>query len=84
MKRAIMFLAVLVVVAGCAMWQKAPVDDPNTSRNEAEDHAAKVRQEEGQIEAGAEIVKALVPPPFDWVIPLITQAVFGVAAMRRR
>ena len=83
MKRTIVILAVLAIVTGCAMWQKAPVDDPATPRDEAADHAAKVAQEEAQIEAGAEIVKALVPPPFGWLIPLATQALFGAAAMRR-
>lgn len=83
MKRTFVILAVLTIVTGCAMWTKAPVDDPSTPNDEAADHAAKVEKEEKQIEAGAEIVKALVPPPFSWLIPLATQALFGAAAMRR-
>ncbi len=83
MKRLIVIVAVVAIVTGCAMWTKAPVDDPATPNNEAADHAVKVAEEEAQITVGAEIVKALVPPPFSWLIPLATQALFGAAAMRR-
>ncbi len=84
MKRTIVILAVLAIITGCAMWQKAPVDDPATPNDEAADHAAKVEQEEKQIETGAQILTALVPPPFGWLIPLLTQGVLGAAAMRRQ
>ena len=84
MKRVIVILAVLVIATGCAMWTKAPADDPNTPANESEDHATKVAKEEDQLKAGGAIVTALVPPPFSWVIPLIVQGVLGAAAMRRQ
>ena len=84
MKRTLLILAAVVIVTGCAMWQKAPVDDPATPQDEAADHAAKVEQEEAQVRAGSAVVQALVPPPFSWIIPLLTQGVLGAAAMRRQ
>ncbi len=83
MKRAIVILAVLVIVTGCAMWTKAPIDDPATPNNEAEDHAALVKEEEDKLRVGGEIVNAFVPPPFNWILPLALQGLFGAAAMRR-
>ena len=83
MKRAIVFLAVLAIVTGCAIWQKAPADDPNTPNDETADHAAEVEKEEEQLKAGSAIVGALVPPPFGWILPLLTQGILGAAAMRR-
>ena len=84
MKRLIVIVAVVAVVTGCAMWTKAPVDDPTTPNNEAADHAAKVEQEEAQVIAVASVAEALVPPPFAWVIPLLAQGFLGAAAMRRQ
>ncbi len=84
MKRTLMLLAVMVIATGCAMWQKAPLDDPATPQDEAADHAAKVEAEEDQVRAGSAVVQALVPLPFSWIIPLLTQGLLGAAAMRRQ
>ncbi len=84
MKRTFVILAVLTIVTGCAMWTKAPVDDPSTPNDEAADHAANVEREEAQVEAVAAVAVALVPPPLSWIIPLITQGLLGAAAMRRQ
>ena len=84
MKRTFVILAALAIVAGCAMWQKAPADDPATPNDEAADHAADVAKEEAQVEAVAAVAVALVPPPLSWIIPLITQGILGAAAMRRQ
>ena len=84
MKRTFVILAVLVIVTGCAMWAKAPADDPATLNNEAADHAANVEKEEAQVRAVAAVAVALVPPPLSWIIPLITQGILGAAAMRRQ
>jgi hypothetical protein len=83
MRRVIVILAVMAIVTGCAMWTKAPVDDPATPNNEAEDHAALVEEEEAKIKVGVDVATALAPPPFDWMISLASQAFFSIAAMRR-
>ena len=84
MKRMIAALAVLVVITGCTMWQKAPADDPATPNDETADHNAQVKKEEDQFKAGGEVVKALVPPPFSWIVSLAVQGVLSAAAMRRQ
>ena len=83
MRRTLAILAVMAMLAGCAMWQRTPEDDPATPINEAEEHEKKVAGEIAKIEAGSKVAGAVVPPPWDLLISLGTQLVLGGSAMIR-
>ncbi|MHC4610208.1 MAG: hypothetical protein ACYS7M_07675 [Planctomycetota bacterium] len=77
-KRLTILIAVLLV-AGCAMWQRLPAD---ATPEEVAAYNAAVAADEAKIRAVGDIAGAAVPG-FGWIAPIGAAIVLGVAKMMR-